>query len=49
MRPTILHSVVDMKEVTNEQEDYFRAETRTPYLQNNYNEAVELIKSPEDD
>lgn len=49
MRPTIVNSLDDMKTVTSEQEDFFRTQAGTPYLEHNFDEAMEFIKSPDDD
>lgn len=49
IRPTILNSLEDMKQVTCEQEEFFREQTATPYLEHNFDEAMEYIKSPEDE
>jgi hypothetical protein len=39
----------DMRKVTGEQEEFFRNQAGTPALERNYNEAMELIKTPEDE
>jgi type III secretion protein C len=49
MHPKIIHSLEDMKKLASDQEDYFRDQAGTPSLKKNFEEAMELIKSPEDD
>jgi hypothetical protein len=38
-----------MRRVTSEQEDFFRDLANTPFLEHNYDDAVELIKSIDDE
>jgi len=49
LRPFIINSIDDMRRVTSEQEIFFRDLSNTPFLEHNYDEAVELIKSIDDD
>jgi len=49
LRPFIINSIDDMRRVTSDQEEYFRDLSLTPFLEHNYNEAIELIKSIEDE
>jgi type II secretory pathway component GspD/PulD (secretin) len=49
MRPTIVNSLDDMKKLTADQEDFFREQAGTPFLEHNFDEAMEFIKSPEDE
>lgn len=49
IRPTILNSLDEMKQLTADQEDFFREHTGTPFLEHNFDEGMELIKSPDDE
>lgn len=49
IRPTILNSVDEMKQLTIDQEDFFRDQAATPFLEHNFDEAMEYIKSPDDE
>lgn len=49
IRPTILNSLDEMKKLTADQEEFFREQTGTPFLEHNFDEAMEYIKSPEDE
>ncbi len=49
IRPTILNSLDEMKQLTADQEEFFREQTGTPFLEHNFDEGMELIKSPEDE
>lgn len=49
MRPTIINSLEDMKKLSSRQEEFFREQAGTPGLEHNFNEGMELIKSPEDE
>lgn len=49
IRPTILHSIEEMKQLTADQESFFREQTATPFLQHNFDEGMENIKSPDDE
>ncbi len=49
LRPFIINSIEDMRRVTSEQEDFFRDQAGTPFLEHNYDDAVELIKTIDDE
>ena len=49
LRPHILNSVDDITRITKEQERFFREQTGTPQLEHSYNEAMEFIKSANDE
>ena len=49
MRPTIINSLEEMKTLSRDQEEFFRSQAGTPNLEHNYDEAMEIIKSPEDE
>ena len=49
LRPHILNSLDDIKNVTRAQEEFFREQTGTPNLEHSYDEAMELIKSIDDE
>ncbi len=49
LRPHILNSLDDMTRITSEQEEFFRDQTSTPNLEHSYNEAMELIKTVDDE
>jgi len=49
LRPHILSSMDDLKAITQAQEEYFRDQQSTPNLQHQYDEAMELIKSVDDE
>ncbi len=49
LRPHILTSLDDMTRVTRHEESFFRDQTGSPQLERNYNEAMELIKSVNDE
>jgi type III secretion protein C len=49
IRPHIINSVDEMRGITQKEEDYFRDQTGTPYLEKNFNEAMELIKTVDDE
>ena len=49
LRPYILNSIDDMRRVTAEQEDFFRDQSATPFLEHNYDESIELIKTIDDE
>ena len=44
IRPHIINSFMDMENITNIQEDYFRDKTGTPTLERDYEEATEEMK-----
>ena len=49
LRPYILNSIDDMRRMTSEQEDFFRDQANTPFLEHYYDESLELLKTIEDD
>ncbi len=49
LRPYITNSIDDMRRLTADQENFFRDLAGTPFLEQNYNEAVELIKTIDDE
>ncbi len=49
IRPHIINSLDDMKRVTAHEEDFFRDQAGSPYLEHNYDESMELIKTVDDD
>lgn len=49
LRPRIITSLDEMRRMTSDQEDFFRDQASTPYLQHNYEEGVELIKTVDDE
>jgi type III secretion protein C len=49
LRPFIINSIEDMRRVTSEQELFFRDLSTTPFLEHNYDDAMELIKSVDDE
>ncbi|HSX38077.1 MAG TPA: secretin N-terminal domain-containing protein [Chlamydiales bacterium] len=49
LRPFIINSIDDMRRITSDQEDVFRDLANTPFLEHNYDDAVELIKSIDDE
>ncbi|HLB52691.1 MAG TPA: secretin N-terminal domain-containing protein, partial [Chlamydiales bacterium] len=49
LRPYILNSIEDMRKMTAEQEEYFREQSPTPFLEHNYNDSLELLKTIDDD
>ena len=49
LRPHILSSMDDLKAITQAQEEFFREQQATPNLQHQYDEAMELIKSVDDE
>jgi type III secretion protein C len=49
LRPFIINSIEDMRRVTSEQEIFFRDLSNTPFLEHNYDDAMELIKSVDDE
>ncbi|MDE3056223.1 MAG: hypothetical protein KGI80_06015 [Verrucomicrobiota bacterium] len=49
LRPYILNSLEDMQRVTGEQEEFFRDQSATPFLEHNYNESIELLKTIDDE
>ncbi|MGB7977969.1 MAG: secretin N-terminal domain-containing protein [Chlamydiales bacterium] len=49
IRPHIINSVDEMRSLTTKEEDYFRDQSGTPYLQKNFDESMELIKTIDDE
>jgi type II secretory pathway component GspD/PulD (secretin) len=49
LRPYIVNSIDDIKQVTETQEEFFRDQAGSPFLERGYNEAVELIKTVDDE
>ncbi|MBX7066723.1 MAG: hypothetical protein K1X28_05785 [Parachlamydiales bacterium] len=49
IRPHIINSIDEVRTITKNQEDYFRDLSGTPYLEQKYDEAMELIKTIDDD
>lgn len=49
LRPHILTSMDDLRSISEAQEQFFREQAGTPYLEHNYDEAMELIKSVDDE
>ena len=49
MRPTIINSLEEMKELSANQEEAHRNQAGTPALEHEFDEGMELIKSPEDE
>jgi type III secretion protein C len=49
IRPHIINSVDDMRTVSTKEESYFRDQSSTPYLEKNFDEAMELIKTIDDE
>ncbi len=49
IRPHIINSVDEMRNITTKEEDFFRDQTGTPYLERNFDEAMELIKTVDDE
>ncbi len=49
IRPHIINSVDEIRNITKREEDYFRDQAGTPYLEKNFDEAMELLKTVDDD
>ncbi|PIS02138.1 MAG: hypothetical protein COT85_06270 [Chlamydiae bacterium CG10_big_fil_rev_8_21_14_0_10_42_34] len=49
IRPHIINSVEDMRRITTKEEDYFRDQVGTPFLERNFDEGMELIKTIDDE
>ncbi|MDE3045249.1 MAG: hypothetical protein KGJ02_01195 [Verrucomicrobiota bacterium] len=49
LRPHIVNSLDDVRNITHAQEEFFREQTGTPYLEHAYDEAMELIKTVDDE
>jgi type III secretion protein C len=49
IRPHIINSVDDMRRLTTKEEDFFRDQAGTPFLERNFDEGMELIKTVDDE
>ncbi len=49
IRPHIINSIDDMRKLTAREEDYFRDQSGTPFLEHNFDESMELIKTADDE
>ncbi len=49
IRPHIINSVNDMKAITSDQEEFFRDQQGTPFLEKQFDEGMELIKTIDDE
>ncbi len=49
IRPHIINSIDEIRSVTKNEEDYFRDQTGTPFLEKGFDEALELLKTVDDD
>lgn len=49
MRPHIVNSLDDIQRITENQEVFFKEQAGTPFLEHSYNEAMELIKTVDDE
>lgn len=49
IRPHIINSVDEMRKLSSREEAYFRDQSGTPYLEKNFDEAMELIKTVDDE
>ena len=49
IRPHILNSLEDMKKITKKEEEFFRDQAGTPFLEHNFDEGMELIKTVDDE
>lgn len=49
IRPHIINSVEEMRGITTNEEDFFRDQAGTPYLEKNFDEGMELIKTIDDE
>ncbi|MBU6446662.1 MAG: hypothetical protein KGQ49_04620, partial [Verrucomicrobia bacterium] len=49
IRPHIINSIDEIRCITKDQEDYFRDQAGTPYLEQKFDENMELIKTVYDD
>lgn len=49
IRPHVINSIDEMRNITKTQEDYFRDQAGSPYLEQHYDEAMELIKTIDDE
>lgn len=49
IRPHIINSVDEMRNLSSREEEYFRDQAGSPYLEKNFDEAMELIKTVDDE
>lgn len=49
IRPHIINSIEDMKRITSTEEESFRDQQGTPFLEKNFDEGMELIKTVDDE
>ncbi len=49
IRPHIINSVDDMRKISAKEEDFFRDQVGTPFLERNFDEGMELIKTVDDE
>jgi type III secretion protein C len=49
LRPRIITSLDEMRRMTSDQESFFRDQSSTPFLEHNYDEAIESIKTVDDE
>src|SRR5690606_8786725 len=49
LRPHIINSVDEMRSLTAREESYFRDQAATPFLEKHFDEAMELIKTVDDE
>lgn len=49
IRPHIINSIDEMRAITTKEEDFFRDQAGTPYLEKNFDEGMELIKTIDDE
>lgn len=49
LRPHIVNSLDDITRITHDQEVFFQEQAGTPFLEHSYNEAMELIKTVDDE
>lgn len=49
IRPHIINSVDDMRKISTKEEDFFRDQVGTPFLERNFDEGMELIKTVDDE
>lgn len=49
IRPHIINSIEDMRSLSTKEEDYFRDQAGTPFLERGFDEGMELIKTVDDE
>lgn len=49
IRPHIINSIEDMRKVSAKEEEFFRDQVGTPFLERNFDEGMELIKTVDDE